>query len=151
MKVNELQLLFPRLRRPGGYSMTAPNGATETYPEGGFPLYILDDNTLIIVVSDTSHCDFWESTVAAIVAEKHELPLSAILNLPYCQRRARIVGTRLYCGEEVSPALLRSIEAATGRTLKLIYDEHETRCLISVAEFRTKASAPARWRRALAS
>ena len=151
MKVNELQLLFLRLRRPGGCSMMAPNGATGTNPEGGFPLYILDDDTLIIVVSDTSHCDFWESTVAAVVAEKHELPLPAILNLPYCQRRARIVGNRLYCGEEVSPALLRSIEAATGRTLKLIYDEHETRCLISVAEFRIKASAPARWRRALAS
>ena len=149
--MNELQLLFLRLRRPGGYSMTAPNGATETDPEGGFPLYILDDDTLVVVVSDMSHCDFWESTVAAIVAERHGLRLSAILNLPYCQRRARIIGNRLYCGEEVSPALLRSIEAATGRMLNLIYDEHETRCLISVAEFRTKASAPARWRRALAS
>ena len=131
--------------------MIAPNGATETDPEGGFPLYILDDDTLIVVVSDMSHCEFWESTVAAIVAKERGLPLSAILNLPYCQRRARIVGNSLYCGEEVSPALLRSIEAATERTLKLIYDEHETRCLISVAEFRTKASAPARWRRAPAS
>jgi hypothetical protein len=128
-----------------------PNVATETDPEGGFPLYILDDDTLIVVVSDMSHCEFWESTVAAIVAKERGLPLSAILNLPYCQRRARIVGNSLYCGEEVSPALLRSIEAATERTLKLIYDEHETRCLISVAEFRTKASAPARWRRAPAS
>jgi hypothetical protein len=131
--------------------MIAPNGATETDPEGGFPLYILDDDTLIVVVSDMSHCEFWESTVAAIVAKKRGLPLSAILNLPYCQRRARIVGNSLYCGEEVSPALLRSIEAATERTLKLIYDEHETRCLISVADFRKKASAPARWRRAPAS
>ena len=128
-----------------------PNVATETDPEGGFPLYILDDDTLIVVVSDMSHCEFWESTVAAIVAKERGLPLSAILNLPYCQRRARIVGNSLYCGEEVSPALLRSIEAATERTLKLIYDEHETRCLISVADFRKKASAPARWRRAPAS
>ena len=130
-----LQLLFLRLRRPGGYSMTAPNGATETDPEGGFPLYILDDDTLVVVDSDMSHCDFWESTVAAIVAEKHGLRLSVLLNLPYCQRRARIVGNRLYCGEDISPALLRSIEAATERTLRLIYDEHEIRCPTSVGEY----------------
>lgn len=117
--------------------MTAPNGATETDPEGGFPLYILDDDTLIVVVSDMSHCDFWESTVAAIVAEERGLPLTAILNLPYCQRRARIVGNRVYCGEEVSRALLRSIEAATGRRLTLVYDEHETRCPTSAAEFKS--------------
>jgi hypothetical protein len=124
--------------------MMAPNGATGTNPEGGFPLYILDDDTLVVVVSDMSHCDFWESTVAAIVAEAHGLRRSAILNLPYCQRRARIVGNRLYCGEEVSPALLRSIEAATGRTLKLIYDEHETRCPVSVAEFTSLVKQPPR-------
>ena len=102
---------------------------------GDFPLYILDDDTLVVVVDDMSHCDFWESTVASVVAEERGVPLSAILNLPYCQRRARIVGNRLYCGEEVSPVLLRSIEAAAGRTLRLIYEEHETRCPISVAEF----------------
>lgn len=124
--------------------MMAPNGATETDPEGGFPLYILDDDTLVVVVSDISHCDFWESTVAAIVAEKNGLRLSVLLNLPYCQRRARIVGHRLYCGEDVSPALLRSIEAVTGRTLKLIYDEHETRCLMSVAEFTSLVKQPTR-------
>lgn len=124
--------------------MMAPNSATETDPEGGFPLYILDDDTLIVVVRDMSHCDFWESTVATIVAEAHGLPLSAILNLPYCQRRARIVGNRLYCGEEVSPALLRSIEAVTGRTLKLIYDEHETRCPISVGKFTSLVKQPPR-------
>jgi hypothetical protein len=124
--------------------MMASNGATETDPEGGFPLYILDDDTLVVVVSDMSHCEFWESTVAAIVAEERGLRLSAILNLPYCQRRARIVGNRLYCGEDVSPALLRSIEAATGRTLKLVYDEHETRCPISVAEFKSLVKRPTR-------
>ena len=124
--------------------MMAPNGATETDPEGGFPLYILDDDTLVVLVSDMSHCDFWESTVAAIVAEKHGLRHSVLLNLPYCQRRARIVGNRLYCGEEVSPALLRSIEAATGRKLNLIYDEHETRCPVSVAEFTSLVKQPTR-------
>jgi len=129
--------------------MMAPNGATETDPEGGFPLYILDDDTLVVVVSDMSHCDFWESTVAAIVAETHGLRLSALLNLPYCQRRARIVGNSLYCGEEVSPALLQSIEAATGRTLKLIYDEHETRCPVSVAEFASLVRQPPRGRAAV--
>ena len=124
--------------------MMTPNGATETDPEGGFPLYILDDDALVVVVSHMSHCDFWESTTAAIVAAKHGLRLSVLLNLPYCQRRARIVGNRLYCGEEVSRALLRSIEAATGRTLKLIYDEHETRCPISVAEFTSLVKHPTR-------
>ena len=124
--------------------MMDPNGATETDPEGGFPLYILDDNTLIVVVRDMSHCEFWESTLVAIVAEKHGLRPSALLNLPYCQRRARIVGNRLYCGEDVSPTLLRSIEAATGRTLTLVYDEHETRCPISVAEFTSLVRQPTR-------
>ncbi len=124
--------------------MIAPNGATETDPEGGFPLYILDDDTLIVVVSDMSHCEFWESTVAAIVAKERGLPLSAILNLPYCQRRARIVGNSLYCGEDVSPTLRRSIEAATERTLTLVYDEHEARCPISVAEFTSLVRQPTR-------
>lgn len=129
--------------------MMAPNGATETDPEGGFPLYILDDDTLVIVVSDMSHCDFWESTVAAIVAEERGLRMSDILNLPYCQRRARIVGNRLYCGEEVSPALLRSIEAATGRHLTLVSDEHEARCSISVADFTSLVKQPTRGGRAV--
>jgi len=104
---------------------------------GGFPLYILDDDTLVIVVADMSHSEFWETTVAAIVASERAVSLSAILNLPYCQRRARIVGDRLYCGEHVSLTLLKSIEAATGRELRLVYDEHETRCPISVAEFKS--------------
>jgi len=126
--------------------MMAPNGATETDPEGGFPLYILEDDTLIVLVSDVSHCEFWGSTVAAIVAEAHGLRLSAILNLPYCQRRARIVGNKLYCGEDLSPALLQGIEAATGRTLTLVYDEHETRCPISVAEIHGACETADTWR-----
>jgi len=60
-----------------GCSMMAPKSATETNPEGGFPLSILDDDTLIFVVSDMSHCEFWESTVVAIVTEKHGLRPSA--------------------------------------------------------------------------
>ena len=104
---------------------------------GGFPLYILDDDTLVIVVADMNHCEFWETTVAALVAGERAVPLFAILNLPYCQRRARIVGDKLYCGEHLSPALLKSIETATGRKLRLVYDEHETRCPISVAEFKS--------------
>jgi len=124
--------------------MMAPNGAAETDPEGGFPLYILDDDTLVFVVSDMSHCEFWEGAGAAIVAEERGLCPSSILNLPYCQRRARIVGNRLYCGEKVSPALLRSIEDATERTLNLTYDEHETRCPVSVVEFRLLVEQPTR-------
>jgi len=114
----------------------ATNLSADTDVAGGFPIYILDDDTLVIVVADMSHCEFWESTVAAIVASELAIPLPAILNLPYCQRRARIVGNRLYCGEHVSPTLLTSIQAATGRKLRLVYDEHETRCPISVAEFK---------------
>ena len=105
--------------------------------EGGFPLYILDDDTLVVVEDDMSHSEFWESTVAAIVAKEHGIPVSAILNLPYCQRRARIVGNRLYCGEDMSAILLQSIRAATKRKLQLVYDEHEQRCPLSVAEFKT--------------
>ena len=43
---------------------------------GGFPLYILDDDTLVIIVADVSHSEFWESTVAAIVAKEHGVPVT---------------------------------------------------------------------------
>jgi hypothetical protein len=104
--------------------------------DGGFPLYILDDDTLVIFVADVSHSELWESAVAAIVAKEHGVPVSAILNLPYCQRRARIVGNSLYCGEKVSRVLLKSIETATKRKLRLVYDEHEQRCPLSVADLK---------------
>jgi len=113
------------------------NVSAHAYVPGGFPLYILDDDTLVFVVADMSHGELWETSVAGFVASERAVPLFAILNLPYCQRRARIVGDRLYCGEHLSPTLLKSIEAATGRELRLAYDEHETRCPISVAEFKS--------------
>jgi hypothetical protein len=106
--------------------------------DGGFPLYILDDDTLVIIVADVSHSELWESTVAAIVADEHGVPVSAIMNLPYCQRRARVVGNRLYCGEQVSQSLLKRIEIATKKKLQLVYDEHEQRCPLSVAELKAQ-------------
>jgi len=118
--------------------------STDADVPGGFPLYILDDDTLVIVIADMSHGDFWETSVAAFVVSEFAVPLSAILNLPYCQRRARIVGDKLYCGEHVSPTMLKSIETATGRELRLVYDEHETRCPISVAEFKSLLNQTAR-------
>lgn len=104
--------------------------------EGGFPIYILDDDYILFIKKDISHSKFWEKVVAKIVAERHQISVADIINIPYCQRRARIVDNKLYCGEKLSKKLINKIEKEVGLKLVCIYDEHETRCKISVSEFK---------------
>jgi len=103
--------------------------------EGGFPIYILDDDSILFIKKDMSHSKFWEKIVAKTVADKYLISTSDIINLPYCQRRARIVGNKLYCGEKLSKKLINKIEKEVDIKLIYIFDEHETRCKISVSEF----------------
>ena len=105
--------------------------------DGGYPGYVRDDDTVLHVKEDKNHTEFWEEVVAPIVANKYKVSLSNIINLPYCQRRARIVGDCFYFGEKITKKLLKKIEKAVGHKLRHAYDEHETRCDISVSEFRS--------------
>lgn len=105
-------------------------------PDGGFPIYILDDDTVLYSKEDTDHPLYWEDVVSKIVSEKYGVERSKILNLPYAQRRARIVGDKLYFGEEISKDLLSKIEKTLNKKLNLVYDEHETRCPYELAEFK---------------
>jgi hypothetical protein len=105
--------------------------------DGGFPIYILDDDSIFFIKKDISHSKFWEKTIAKIVAKKYSIPIKDIINLPYSQRRARIVDNKLYCGEKISKKLLRKIKKETGVEVFYIYDEHETRCDISFAELKS--------------
>ena len=104
-----------------------------------YPIYILDLGREATIVfpdgkADLDHSDFWEATVARIVARHFRIPLEALLNLPYCQRRARISGNVVYYGERTSQKLLRQIETAVGATgLRFVYDDHEKR--LDVQEF----------------
>lgn len=104
--------------------------------EGGFPIYILDDDTILYIEEDKNHVDYWYETVAKIVADKHGIVTRKLVNLPYCQRRARVVGNRFYCGEKLTKKLFQNIEKILKRKLKYVYDEHETRCEINLAEFK---------------
>jgi hypothetical protein len=60
-----------------------------------YPIYILDLHGEELVVfpkdkADISHSEFWEQTVAPLLAKHVSIPLKPLLNLPYCQRRARV-------------------------------------------------------------
>lgn len=104
--------------------------------DGGFPVYILDDGAVFFVREDMGHCEFWEREVAREVGRRFSVPLQAIIDLPYCQRRGRVVGDVFYCGEELSRIELRAVERALDMRLRLVYDDHETRCPLSVGQFR---------------
>ena len=110
----------------------------ERVGEGGaemsFPIYILDlggeEDAIVFPEgkADLDHCDYWEATVARIVARHFRLPLHELVNLPYCQRRARISGKIVYYGEKPLRKLLRLIEKAVGKTgLRFVNDDHEMR------------------------
>lgn len=104
--------------------------------DGGFPVYILDDNSILYEVSSKTHPEFWEATVAQVVSDKFHVSKSAIANLPYCQRRGRVVGSTFYCGEKIGKKLFNKISKAVGIRFTLRFDEHETRCPLELAEFR---------------
>ena len=107
-----------------------------------YPIFILDlggeDDAIVFPEgkADLDHCDFWEETVARIVARHLRLPLHELMKLPYCQRRARISGSVVYYGEQPGRKLLRQIEKAVGATgLRFVYDDHEKRLVFDVLEF----------------
>ena len=103
--------------------------------DGGLPIYILDDETICLTKKNIDHTEFWQQEVASIVSFRYKVDLNEILNLPYCQRRARVVGNNFYCGDKVSKSTFKKIELLLNKKLKFVYDEHETRCEISTAEF----------------
>ena len=110
-----------------------------------FPIYILDLSGDDFVAYpdgrvDLPHSDFWKSTVALIVAAHFQLPVKCLLNLPYCQRRARIVvrddEAVAYYGERQSKKLLKAISRSVELpNLEWRSDEHEQRLEFDVAEF----------------
>jgi len=92
-----------------------------------YPIYILDDDTIVFTKEDLNHVDFWNQKVAKKVSELYNIPVHRLLNIPYCQRRARIVGNILFCGEELSIDLINKIKTVLNkRVLKVVYDQHET-------------------------
>ncbi len=120
---------------PGGAtSAQAPKQpALDAVEPASYPIYILDlDSTIQIVFPDNRedlpHPDFWEQTVCHLVARHFGIPSRRLANLPYCQRRARIVGNKVYYGETHDPDLLRLIrEALANSELVFCYDDHEKR------------------------
>jgi hypothetical protein len=110
--------------------------------ESSFPIYLLSlgEETVIVAPEgrqDVGHSDFWEATVAGIVARHFRVPVAKLLNLPYCQRRARVVGNVVYYGGTHDPELLERIRAALGDPgLKFAYDAHERRLREDVRQFR---------------
>lgn len=109
--------------------------------QSSFPIYILklhDEYQIVISEGqkDMAHIDFWEQTVADIVAAHYQLPVNALIYLPYCQQRARIYKNRIYYGEEQQPLLLATIKLALNNdNLAFFYDEHERRLLYDVLQF----------------
>lgn len=79
---------------------------------------------------DIGHTEFWNKTVAPIIAARFNLKLSSLRNIPYCLKRARIFPKKgiIYYGEQQSPELLKAIEQATGlNNLRFVHDDHEKR------------------------
>jgi len=120
-------------------------------PQGGsilkgmamdFPVYVLRFGEEWQVVfpkdqTDTGHTDFWEQTVSFLVAKHFKIPQLKLVNLPYSQRRARIVGNRVYYGGRPEIGLLQAIRKATGNNeLILCFDDHERRLKEDVLELR---------------
>jgi hypothetical protein len=112
------------------------------WPMITFPVYILrlGDELRIVLpedIRDIGHTDFWARTVSHIVARHFGIPQSKLANLPYCQRRARVVGDRVYYGGKPDPALLQLMRNALGNDeLVFVFDDHEKRLREDVREFR---------------
>ena len=108
-----------------------------------FPIYILELDGKDLVVfpqdkADISHSDYWEQKVVAIIAQKFGISDKRLMNIPYCQRRARISSKGfVFYGEKQTKTLLRTISKATGETnLQWAFDEHESRLPFDVLEFK---------------
>lgn len=114
----------------------------ENPASGSYPIYILDlggtDYSIVFPEGkvDLDHSQFWEDTVVRLVARHFHLPLEELVNMPYCQRRARINGKIVYYGEKTTKRLLKLIEKAVGETgLRFAYDDHEKRLSLCVQAF----------------
>lgn len=107
-----------------------------------FPVYFLQlgDQWQVVVPADKQdigHTDFWEQTVSFIVAQHYGVPAKKLANLPYCQRRGRVVGNVVYYGERPDPELLRLVRDTVGKQeLEFVHDEHEKRLREDVRAFR---------------
>jgi hypothetical protein len=104
-----------------------------------FPLYLLrfGQHWQIVVPEDKAdicHIDFWEQTVCRIVAQDFRIPTAKLTNLPYCQRRARVVGNKIYYGGKPNADLLQLIREAVGNEA-FVFDNHEKRLREDVLEF----------------
>jgi hypothetical protein len=106
-----------------------------------FPIYLLEFADVVVCCPedrrDIDHSTFWETTASRLVAEHYKIPQRLLFNLPYCQRRARVVGNRVFYGEKPDAKLLRLIRKALGNgKLVFVHDDHERRLRYDVAEFR---------------
>ncbi len=105
-----------------------------------YPVYFLqlgDELRIVFSQEDIGHSDFWEQTVSYIVAQHYGIPQKRLANLPYCQRRGRIVGNTVYYGESPDPELLRRLREAVGNDeLVFCHDDHERRLREDVWGFR---------------
>ena len=107
-----------------------------------FPLYLLRFGQEWKVIfpedrEDVGHTDFWEQTVSHLIAQHYRIPVAKLANLPYCQRRARVVGNRIYYGGKPDPELLEMIRREVGNTkLAFYHDDHEKRLKEDVLKFR---------------
>lgn len=103
----------------------------------------VEDCTILAIANrakGTHARHFGFSKPAAACAERKERrrsPTARLLNLPYCQRRARVSSKGLvFYGERQSKQLLRKISKATSEVdLRWAFDEHETRLPFDVQEF----------------
>lgn len=107
-----------------------------------FPIYLLRLGKEWRIVfpddqNDIGHTEFWEQTVSHLVAKYFGIPQPKLVNLPYCQRRARIVDDTVYFGGRFRSDLLRAIrKAVANERLSFCFDEHERRLREDVLEFR---------------
>jgi hypothetical protein len=107
-----------------------------------FPIYLLELGDGLVLCypedrRDIDHSEFWETTASRQVAEHYKIPQRLLVNLPYCQRRARVAGNMVYYGETPDAKLLRLIRKALGNSkLVFVHDEHEQRLQHDVSEFR---------------
>ena len=107
-----------------------------------YPLYILRLGSELRVVfpegkQDIRHTEFWEQTVSRIVASYYGIPQRQFVDLPYCERRARVVGHHVWYGEDHDPVLLELIRKAVGdEALVFCHDEHEKRLKDDVKQFK---------------
>lgn len=103
-----------------------------------YPIYILADDQIVFPEGkkDLGHCEFWEETVHKIVATLFHVPAARLINLPYCQRRARICLGKVYYGEKFDRSLLVKIKKAVQeKKLEFAFDDHERRLVHDVRMF----------------